>query len=109
MGVDRQGLTCFMADTFINSGGKDLSPQNFVKLLRAYPDVGRVIYKQSRSPATPDMKYLRSTVLHMLASGLIYLTISKTNPKATCSLTIVTTNRSPSYMNDCYWTHMYLL
>ena len=107
--VSRLGLSKFLANTFINISGEDLSPSNIVKLLHDFPSVGQVIYNRPRSTTAPDNKYLQSTILQLLASGMIELKISEEIPKAICCLSICEHDSSPTYLHANYWTDFTLI
>ena len=107
--VSRLGLSKFLANTFINLSGADLSPSNIVKLLHDFPSVGQVIYNRPRSTTAPDNKYLHSTILQLLASGMIELKITQEEPAATCSLSICEHDSSPTYLHARYWKDFTLI
>jgi hypothetical protein len=107
--VSRIGVSRFLAQTFINTSGLDLSPMNVVKLLHDFKDVGRVVYGRPRSPAAPQGKFIQSTVLQLIGSGLIELKISDDKPSAICSLGISESDLSPHYLNDLYWENFNLI
>ena len=97
MPVSKIGLSRFLALTFINSSGIDLSPMNIVKLLHDFPAVGQVAHSRPRSVTAPENKYLQSTMLQLIASGLIEVKLSDSEPKAQCCLSIRDTDSSPTY------------
>ena len=107
--VSRLGLSKFLAQTFINTSGVDLSPANLVKLLHDFPSVGQVVYYRPRSNTAPDNKFLQSTILQLLASGLIELKISDDAPKAICCLSIREIDSSPTYLDENYWKDFVLI
>ena len=107
--VNRLGLSKFLANTFINISGEDLSPSNIVKLLRDFPSVGQVIYKRPRTKTAPDNKFLQSTILQLLSSGMIELKISEAEPKAICCLSICEDDSSPAYLDTVYWKDFTLI
>jgi superfamily II DNA helicase RecQ len=109
MPVSKIGLSRFLAHTFINSSGIDLSPMNIVKLLHDFPNVGQVVYSRPRSVTAPENKYLQSTILQLIASGLIQLKLSDSEPKAQCCLSICDTDSSPTYLDNNYWRNFLLI
>ena len=109
MPVNRLGLSKFLAHTFINTSGADLSPLNLVKLLQDFPDVGQVIYVRPRANTAPENKYLQSTVLQLIASGMIELKLSDNAPNAICCLSIREVDSSPTYLDSRYWTDFLLV
>ena len=109
MAVNRLGLSKFLAHTFINTSGANLSPTNLVKMLHDYPDVGKIIYLRPRSKTAPDNRYLQATILQLIASGMIELKISDDAPIAICSLSINESDSSPTYLDANYWKDFALL
>ena len=77
MPVQREGLSKFLADTFINNPSGFITPTVLVKKLSVFPDVGQVVYTRSRSVKCPPMKYINVTVSQLIASGLIRMEIDK--------------------------------
>ena len=73
--VSQLGSSKFLPNTFINTSRVDLSPLNIVKLLHDFSSADQVIYKRPRSNTAPQNKFLQSTVLQLLASGMIELKI----------------------------------
>ena len=71
MPVQREGLSNFLADTFINNPSVVITPNVLVKNLSVFPDVRQIVYNRSRSVKCPPMKYINVTVLQLIASGLI--------------------------------------
>ena len=69
--VQREGLSKFRTDTFINNPSGVITPTVLVKKLSVFPDVRHVVYNRSRSVKCPPMKYINVTVLQLIASGLI--------------------------------------
>jgi len=109
MPVNRLGLSRFLAHTFINTSAVDLSPMNLVKLLHDFPNVGQQIYSRPRSTAAPENRYLQSTILQLIASGMIKLQICKISKTAKCCLSIRELDSSPTYLDSTYWKDFYLL
>ena len=109
MPVNQLELSKFLAHTFINTSGADLSPLNLVKLLQDFPDVGQVIYVRPRANTAPENKYLQSTVLQLIASGMIELKLSANVPNAICCLSIREVDSSPTYLDSRYWTDFLLV
>ena len=109
MPVNRLGLSKFLAHTFINTSGSDLSASNLVKLLQDFPGVGQIVYRRPRSITAPDSKYLQSTILQLIASGMVELKLSIESPKAICGLSINAIDSSPTYLDSNYWKDFLLL
>ena len=109
MPVNRLGLSRFLAQTFINTSAVDLSPINLVKLLHDYPNAGQEICSRPRSTSAPENRYLQSTILQLIASGIIKLQICKINKTEKCCLSIRELDSSPTYLDSVYWKDFYLL
>ena len=109
MPVNRLGLSKFLANTFINTSGLDLSPLNIVKLLHDFDNVGQVIYQRKRSGSAPETKYLQSTLLQLIASGMIVLKMSVDKPDPVCCLSINEEDSSPCYLDTSYWKDFILI
>ena len=107
--ANRLGLSKFLAHTFINTSGTDLSPSNLIKLLHDFPGVGQIVYLRPRSITAPDSKYLQSTILQLIASGMVELKLSIESPKAICGLSINAIDSSPTYLDSNYWKDFLLL
>ena len=109
MPVNRLGLSKFLANTFINTSGIDLSPSNLIKLLHDFPGVGQIVYLRQRATTAPETKYLQSTILQLIASGMIELKITDDAPKAVCCLSICDSDSSPTYLDENYWRDFILI
>ena len=96
------GLSCFLADTFINNASGSLSPDMLVNKLTQYLDVGRVVYNRPRSPKAPGGKFVMVTVLQLIASRLIELQFADKTYECTCRLVVI--GASPAYLDDTNWS-----
>ena len=96
------GLSCFLADTFINNSSGSLSPDELIKKLTQYPDVGRVVYNRPMSPKAPGGKFVMVTVLQLIASRLIELQFADKTYECTCRLVVI--GASPAYLDDTNWS-----
>ena len=101
MPVNIGGLSCFLADTFINNASGSLSPDELIKKLSQYSDVGRVVYNQPRSPKAPVGKFVMVTVLQLIASRLIELQFADKTYECTCRLVVI--GASKAYLDDTNW------
>ena len=109
MPVSRLGVSKFLAHIFINMSGVDLSPLNVVKLLHDFDDVGKIVYKRQRSSNAPETKYLQSTVLQLIGSGIIVLKMTIDEPDPVCCLSINELDSSPCYLDSSYWKDFILI
>ena len=100
------GLSRFLADTFINNAPGPVCPDMLIKKLTQYPQVGKVIYARSRSPKAPAGKYVAVTVLQLIASGLIELQFSDKTHECTCRL--VVKDASPAYLDITNWSRFFI-
>lgn len=107
--ISRTGISRVLSDTFINGNVSDHSPENIVKLLREYPNVGQTVFKKERSKAAFDRRYREIIILQLLAAKIPKLVFLTDN--FTPSLNIATEDdkiRQPSYLKDEYWTNIYI-
>ena len=105
MPVNTGGLSCFLADTFINNASESLSPDELIKKLSQYPDVGRVVYNRPRSPKAPVGKFVMVTVLQLIASRLIELQFADKTYEYTCRLVVIGASRA--YLDDTNWSKFF--
>ena len=107
MPVNRNGLSQFLADIFINKPCGELSPILMLKKLLEYTDVGTIVYCRPRSNKPPAVKFVSVTVLQLLVSGLVQLNFDEATNKAKCCLGMIA--ERPAYLNNDYWHLMYLV
>ena len=107
MPVNREGLSQFLAEVFINNPAGDLTPAILVKKLTEYDDVGIVVYGRPRSNKPPPHKYVSVTILQLIASELVLLSFDDKTNESRCTLVIE--GATPAYLNNDYWEDMYLV
>ena len=107
MPVNREGLSQFLAEIFINNPGGDLTPTVLVKKLTEFKDVGTVVYGRPRSNKPPPHKYVTVTILQLIASELVLLSFDDKTNESRCTLVIE--GATPAYLNNDYWENMYLV
>ena len=107
MPVNREGLSQFLAEVFINNPAGDLTPAILVKKLTEYNDVGIVVYGRPRSNKPPPHKYVSVTILQLIASELVLLSFDDKTNESRCTLVIE--GATPAYLNNDYWEDMYLV
>lgn len=107
MPVSRVGMTFFLADVFITNAGCEINPALLVKKLTEFEQVGLVVYGRPRSAKSPPIKYVSVTILQLIASELIQLIFDEEKNACRCALVMVAA--SPAYLDDAYWTNMYLI
>ena len=105
MPVTVGGLLCFLADTFINNSSGSLSPDELIKKLTQYPDVGRVVYNRPRSPKVLGSKFVMVTVLQLIASRLIELQFADKTYECTGRLVVI--GASPAYLDETNWSNFF--
>ena len=103
MPLHRLGLSKFLAHTFINASGSDLSLLNVVKLLQDFPGAGQLMCVRPRSNEVPDNKCLQSTALQLIASGMVELRLSHDAPNAICCLIIREVDSLPTCLDSRCW------
>ena len=107
MPISRNGISKFLADTFINNPSGLLTPTLLIQKIIVYPEVGKVIYNRPRSVKCPPIKYVNATVLQIIASGLIRIEINEEEEICYCRL--VVDQLCPAYLKESIWDSLYLV
>ena len=82
---------------------------NIVKVLHDFPGVGQIVYSRPRSVTAPENNYLQSTILQLIASGIIEIKLPDKDTKAQCCLSSRDEDWSPTYLDAIYWSKFVLI
>ena len=101
-----EGLSRFLAETFINNESGSLSPYALISKLIQHKEVGRFVYKRPRNPKAPAGKHAAVTLLKLIASGLIEFQFDDKSYE--CSFSLGVTLISPAYLEDANWSQRFM-
>ena len=106
MKVRKDGLKSFLLSTFLGTNSNGKYPSYVLNELKQYSRVGQVVYNRPKSIAPPDSRYLESTILQLLASGILSLKVNNDDGKGRLVLNFRMEDSMPCYMIDDYWNDM---
>ena len=106
MNVRKDGLKSFLLCTFLGTNSNDKFPSYVLKQLKDFPNVGRVVYNRPKSGNPPESRYLESTILQLIACGILGLEINNEDGKGRLVLKYRIDDSMPCYMIDDYWNNM---
>ena len=107
MPVNREDLSQFLAEVFINNPGGDLTPPVLGKKLTEFKDVDIVLYGRPKINEPPPHKYVMVTILKLIASELVLISFDDKTNESRCTLVIE--GATPAYLNNDYWENIYLI
>ena len=111
--VRKDGIIDFIIREFVQSHNQNYEVMNIVTRLQKFENVGKKIYNCPRSQSAPEMKYLQSTILQLIVTGLLCITVSDEHPKAILQIGMTNTNAevagTPKYLIDSYWEGIHLV
>lgn len=88
----------------MGTDSNDKLPSYVLKQLKQFNDVGRVVYNRPKSVAAPETRYLESTILQLIASGILGMEVNEDDGKARLVITFRSDDSMPCYMIDEYWS-----
>ena len=86
MKVRKDGLKSFLLSTFLGTNSNDKHPSYVFNELKQFLRVERVVYNRPKSVASPDSRYLESTILQLTASRMLSLKVNNDDGKGRLAL-----------------------
>ena len=111
MPVVRNGLVSFLVNTFFSVSLQLNTIPNMISKLHNFHDISRVVYSKIRMTNPPDIKYIESTIMQLIASGILITIYVVVENRSTLVLHLQHVNQlgTPAYLVDQYWTGFFLL
>ena len=79
--VRMDGLIAWISSTFVSNYIHDRTPSNLVESIKKFENVGKFIYNRPRTNSCVDTKFVQSTILQLISSGIFELDININNPE----------------------------
>ena len=98
MRVRKDGLKMFLTSTFMGTDSTDKYPSYVLKKLKQHTNVGRVMYNHPKTTAAPDARFIESTIMQLIGSGIFGMEINDTDCKARLVLKFWIEDSMPCYI-----------
>ena len=100
-----------MVNTFFSVSLELNTIPNITSKLHNFDDVSRIVYGKIRMTNPPDMKYIESTIMQLIASGILITKYVVVENRSTLVLHLRHVDQlgTPAYLVDEYWNGFFLL
>ena len=102
----------FIADCFIFSPKKHLTPKEMMQRLKSLPNVGKIVYGRPKSGKSPDTKYVECTIMQLIASDMVTLKFVEDEDNKHVTIVLLKLNEdnmTPAYLCEKHWTDWNLI
>ena len=88
---------------------KDKSSNAIVNALRIFPDNGKKILNRPRSNKPPELKFVKLTILQMIATGVVEIILVEEKSDSDLNLGAHGNDFSPKYLHRQCWKGIVLV